>query len=380
MRILQVVQKPQRRGAETFAYQLTNGFQKRGNDVRIVYLYPVSGPSALPLGSEDRVLKGRYEHVFEVFPGWHPQLVRDLRKSILEFQPDIVQVNGARTVKYGALVRSMDQDSRWALIYRNIGDPKEWVRGALKGIFYRRFIIPRVNGIVAVSNNALKVLEEFYKPVVPMVVIPTGCDNSALVPSETRNRVREGFSTSFDSPVLVFVGSLTPEKRLDRLFRIVQKTRMEVPDVTVWLVGEGPLRSQLETQSKSLGIDKAVRFVGVQKDIASILTAADIFVMTSDTEGIPASLLEAGYCGLPSVTTRVGSIQECVRDGETGFLVDPQEEDRFSAVLVRLLMSQAERNKIGSQAKKWISENFAMDRIVQKYLDFYRSVRSEDKN
>jgi glycosyltransferase involved in cell wall biosynthesis len=380
MRILQVVQKPQRRGAEVFAYQLTNGFQRSGNDVRIVYLYPYSGPMALPLGAEDLVLDGRYEHFLEAFPGWHPKLVRDLRRNIHEFEPDIVQVNGARTVKYGALISRLNQDSRWALIYRNIGDPKEWVRGTLREIFYRRFIIPRVHGIVAVSNGALKVLKEFYKPVVPMVVIPTGFDNSALIPSKTRNKVREGFSTKNDCPVLIFVGSLTPEKRLDRLLRVVQKTRMDVPDVTVWMVGDGPLRAQLESESKNLGMESAVRFVGVQQDIASILTAADIFVMTSDTEGIPASVLEAGYCGLPAVATRVGSIQECVRDGETGFLVDPQEEEKFSAIVVRLLRSQEERNKIGIQAKKWITENFAMDQIVQKYLDFYRSVRSADKN
>lgn len=126
MRILQLVQKPQLRGAEMFASQLAQWLSNQGHVVRSVYLYPYSGPAGLPLRAEDRVLDGREQHPLETCPGWHLGLLLALLGAIRRFDPDVVQVNGARTVKYGALARSYHRGGHWCLVYRNTGTPRVW--------------------------------------------------------------------------------------------------------------------------------------------------------------------------------------------------------------------------------------------------------------
>ena len=380
MRILQVVQKPQRRGAEVFANQLTQRLIKKGCEASIVYLYNYSGPGTLSLGSEDRMLNGRQDHILERFPGWHPHLIIKLSRVIRDFQPDVIQLNGARTVKYGALVRFFHPQKNWVVIYRNIGDPGQWIRGSLKRAFYRKFLMPNIDGIIAVSHAALESIRGFYNPAGPIVRIPTGFDETDVVPGGTRTRVREQLDCNPDTPVLIYVGSLTQEKRVDRLLRIVRKVAEHLPELRVWLIGDGSMRQQLEGQSHDQRIDKNVRFLGTREDIASLLTAADLFVLTSDTEGIPASILEAAFLEVPALATRVGSISECIRDGETGFLIPPQEEDLFVVHILRLLNGPAEKAMLGKQARKWVQENFSMDLIASKYLDFYQNVLSRIRN
>jgi glycosyltransferase involved in cell wall biosynthesis len=97
-------------------------------------------------------------------------------------------------------------------------------------------------------------------------------------------------------------------------------------------------------------------------------------VSTSDTEGIPAVVLEAGFLGKPTIGMRVGGMPECVLDGDTGFLVPPGDEMALVHHLVRLARDPRERTRMGERAKAWMSEEFAMPRVGGVYLAFFSSL------
>lgn len=374
MRVLQVVQKPQRRGAEVFAFHLSNELRLQGYEVRVVYLYPYFGSEGLPLHANDCLLSGDEFHSFEKFPGVHPRLLNALLQQIKEFRPDVIQVNGGRAVKYGAFARFASRNGSWVLIYRNIGNPRDWVRSWYHRFFYKKIVMPQLDGVVGVSKATLQTVREFYDLSIPMVNIPRGVDPTALVPSKACDSVRYETRTARQAPVMLYVGSLTFEKRLDRLLRVFSNLRARLPEPHLWIVGDGPQRLELEQQAKSLIVYDAVRFLGVQPAVANYINAADLFVLTSDTEGIPGVLLEAGFLRLPVVATRVGGVHECVLNGETGQLVDPDNEEKLAEVIFHLLQNPLMRKSMGVKAQEWIRENFLMEGIAARYVDFYSQV------
>ncbi len=377
MRILQVVQKPQRRGAEVFALQLSAALRRLGQEVATAYLYPHQGPGALALGDGDLLLEGRESHPFERVPGVHPGLLRRLRRAIAEFRPDVVQLNGARTVKYGAYCRTNRGSRDFALVYRNIGSPRRWVRGGLRRWFYRRRVMPRIDGVVAVSRATLAELESFYGLTVPAQVIPNGVRVDAGGRGRNRRDFRESAGTPAEAPVLLYVGSLSAEKRLDRWLRVARRVRAEVPDLVLWLVGEGPEAALVEARAAELGLGGALRLLGARDDVTDAYRAADLFLLTSESEGMPAAVLEAGVHGVPVVAFRVGGLAECVVDGKTGVLVEPGDVDACAEAIVGLLRDTDRRARMGAMAREFCAAEFGIETVARRYLSFYRRVRDE---
>lgn len=374
-----MVQKPQRRGAEIFALQLSEELRRQGHEVRIAYLYPYDHAAALSLGSDDQVLDGQEDHPLEKAPGFHPALLSQLRRAIEAFGPDVVQANGSRTVKYGALARRLAPKGQWVLVYRNIGHPKDWMRGWHRRMIYRHLVMSQMDGVVGVSRTTLEAVIDFHRLTVPAVCIPVGVGAAALMPGRTRPQVRREMGTPSANPVVVSVGSLTREKRVDRMLRVMEHVIGEMPEAHLWLIGDGPSRDMLVQQAEGQGMRERVQFLGVQSDVASYLNAADLFLLTSDTEGIPGAVLEAGWLGLPVVATRVGGLPECVVERETGVLVDPDDEAGLAEATLTLLRGSDLRHQMGERARQRIRSLYGIESIAQQYLDFYRHVLSHDR-
>ena len=373
LKILQIVQKPQRRGAEVFALQLSQQLVWMGHEVTTTYLYRYEGEHRLPLADRDMMLEGDEHHYLERFPGVHPRLLWRLERLIEETRPDLVQVNGGRAVKYGAAVAARHRRRSWALIYRNIGQPQDWTSG-WRHALYSRLVMPNVDAVVGVSAITLRSVEDMYQLSVPMARIPCAVDSAIVVPTMARSTIRRQTNTPFDAPVVVWVGSLTSEKRVDRLLRVVDVVRHSIPDLHLWIVGGGPLRDSLEAGVKGSSLASCVRFLGVQDQVANYMNAGDLVTLTSDTEGMPAVLLEAGLLGLPVLATRVGGVPECVIDGQTGILVDRNDEDALAHAL-RDLMKQPEwRRRLGEAARVRVDRHFTMSRVAQQYASFYQQV------
>lgn len=374
MKILQLVQRPQRRGAEVFAHQLNQTLHSFGHEVRTIYLYAYSGESKLPVNNGDIVLDGNEAHFFERVPGVHPMLLRSLLKEINRFQPDIVQVNGARTVKYGAFARKASPQAKWRLVYRNIGNPKDWLSDPWRRWFYAQLVMPSIHGIIGISQVTLQGLHSVYDLNIPLVTIPNGIDPIPLAKAPTQQAARQQLGVPQGATILLFMGSLSTEKRPDRFLRIVHRLREHSLNVQGWLLGDGTLRADLEEQVQTLDLQEEIRFLGYQTEIAQYLSAADLLLLTSDTEGIPAVVLEAGFMGKPVIASRVGGLPECVQDTKTGFLVDPSDDQAFVNAVLQLCRNPQQRITMAQCAQEWVRSKFTIETVAQQYVDFFHQV------
>jgi glycosyltransferase involved in cell wall biosynthesis len=155
---------------------------------------------------------------------------------------------------------------------------------------------------------------------------------------------------------------------------VFAEVRTAMPSAVLWVVGDGRERPALVGELRELGVESATRLLGVRTDVANVLAAADLLLMTSDTEGTPGVVLEAALAGLPTVTTDVGGVSECVSDGVTGLLVAPDDEAGLAAATVRLLRDAPARDAMGAAAEAWVGERFDFEHVVDEYLDFYGEV------
>ena len=372
LRVLQLVQAPQRRGAEVFANDLSGALRRDGHHVRVLYLYGTADECPFPLQEGDAVLGGDVNHPFERTLGFHPGLLRRLRRRVAAFAPDIVQANGARTLKYAALAASAS-GRQWRLVYRNIGEPSQWMTNRRARFFYRAAVMRRVDGVVGVSNATLDDVRRVHGLAVPMRRLPRAVDLEAVVSHRSRASVRAELGTEPGSVVLALVGRLAPEKRPDRFVATVATVRRTRPDVVGWIVGAGPSEQAVGAAVEHAGAE-GFRVVGERSDVADVLAAADAVVITSDSEGIPGVVLEAAALGVPAVATDVGGVHECIRHGETGLLVPAGDDGALADAVLQMVDDPPQRASMGEKSRQLVEREFDIGSVSRHFVDFYRDL------
>jgi glycosyltransferase involved in cell wall biosynthesis len=152
--------------------------------------------------------------------------------------------------------------------------------------------------------------------------------------------------------------------------RIAAQIHQCMPDVEFLLVGDGSLRPELEQQAAALGLSDRAVFLGDRRDIPAVLASMDVAVLTSDSESLSNAILEAMAARLPVVAYNVGGNAELVND-QRGFLIDSENENIF-ANAIQLLLSDANlRKQKGENARRFVKENFGIDRMRRRYEDLY---------
>src|SRR5262249_18173295 len=140
------------------------------------------------------------------------------------------------------------------------------------------------------------------------------------------------------------------------------------------IAGEGELRPVLERQIKDHRLEKHVFLPGFRPDILSVHKAFDMFVMSSVTEGLGTSLLDAMACGKPVVATTAGGMPEVVVDGRTGFLVPPRNHEAMADAIVTLLRDESLRGRMGAAGAARVRDRFSAERMVQETVSVYQRV------
>jgi glycosyltransferase involved in cell wall biosynthesis len=140
------------------------------------------------------------------------------------------------------------------------------------------------------------------------------------------------------------------------------------------MVGDGPLRSELEAQAASLGILDRVVFTGARRDIPELLAAMDVFVMPSLYEGGPITVLEAMALAKPVVATPVGMVPEAITDGVSGLIVPPADSGALSRAVLSLLSDPELATRLGRNGRQVVTARFSPDALVDGVVDVYRSV------
>lgn len=163
---------------------------------------------------------------------------------------------------------------------------------------------------------------------------------------------------------VVTVARLAEIKQLDHLLQIAAKVKNQNSDFRVAIVGDGPLRDELEAHSRKLGIEKNVEFLGRRDDVPHILANSKIFALTSQSEGLSIALAEAMCCGLPGVVYNVGELKELVIDGQTGWLIPPGDIDTFSEKISDLINSHSRWEKLSAQAYERASKKNGLKNVA----------------
>jgi glycosyltransferase involved in cell wall biosynthesis len=168
-----------------------------------------------------------------------------------------------------------------------------------------------------------------------------------------------------------FIGRITQIKRPDRFLDVVSEVKKRGIDLDFFMAGDGEL---LEGYRKRISEqDLPVTVLGWQSDIEKVLSAADIVVLTSDNEGTPLSLIQAGMAGLPVVTTNVGSVPEIVLDGVTGIITELNIQEIANA-LEKLATDKALRKRFGLAAQEFTLANFGVQRLVHDHEELYKKL------
>lgn len=155
--------------------------------------------------------------------------------------------------------------------------------------------------------------------------------------------------------------------------RIAAQIHQRMPDVEFLLVGDGPLRTELEQQAAALGLGERAIFLGDRRDIPAVLASMDVAVLTSDSESLSNSILEAMAARLPVVAYNVGGNAELVND-KRGVLVAEKNETSFANAIYRLLSNPQLRKQQGDNARRFVLENFSLDRVRRRYENLYRAL------
>ncbi len=171
---------------------------------------------------------------------------------------------------------------------------------------------------------------------------------------------------------LLYVGRLEPVKNLEFLLRCFREAVAEAPEMHLWVVGDGTERRKLEEVTDELAIRSNVTFWGQQMDVAPFFASADAFVMSSVSEGLPMSLLQALSSRLPAVVTDVGGMAEVVRLAQAGVTVPVGDTKGMSEAFVRLATQTNEREAFADSAEAAFCAHFTLPVMVDRYSQLYR--------
>jgi glycosyltransferase involved in cell wall biosynthesis len=203
-------------------------------------------------------------------------------------------------------------------------------------------------------------------------VIYNGIDLDRLrVSREDTEQVRRQLGVTSDGRAIGILARLFPQKRHDVFLRAAAIIHQVMPDVKVSIVGDGPLRSQLENLSSELGLGERVVFFGEQKNVGAYLSALDIAVLPSETEGCSNSILEAMALGKPVVATEAGGNRELISDGETGLLVPLGDADALAHSVMKLLSNRSAAQEMGQKARQAVASRFSVENMVNQYQSLY---------
>jgi glycosyltransferase involved in cell wall biosynthesis len=348
-KVLVVSTSNRRRGAEVFAEDLFNGLPEHGWAVDAVSLTDGRSEAQVALDPLTTIPPNELGRM-------RIAVVRSLRRRLRNRVPDIVLANGGPTLRYAVLAT---RGLGLPLVYRAIGEPLYWVRDTL-AVTLNRALLRRTDAIFAVSNSTREQLLRMEGSLTGRV---------SVMYRGVGERFFEVEHTDHGGVLrILMVGNLSPEKDPATAVGALPL----VPDATLRLVGDGPLKESLRSEAQRLGVADRLEIVGPTDDVMPHLAWADVLLLTSLTEGLPGVLLEAGAAGLPSVATDVGGVREVIVDQLTGLIAE--RDVQALAASVRELEDPTRRSGMGREARRHVAERFRLADSVKRHSEALRGI------
>ena len=347
MRILQVITDTDRRGAQVFATDLSTAMSARGHEVETVAL----APGAQSPGLDVAVLGERQRGI---------RTLRTLRRRMSS--ADITIAHGSST---GLACALAGLGPGRPFVYRQISDTRFWAGSwprRLRVALYLR----TAKTIVALSPATRQAVHEhLWIPLERIFVVPNGVSASVFRPPTDGERAaaRTALDLPPDAFVALYIGALVREKGIDIAIEAVG----HLSGVTLAIAGGGPDQTRLHQLADQVD-DGRVKFLGTLDRPMDGYAAADVVVLPSLSESMPATLIEAGLCGLPVIATDTGSVGKIVVDRQTGLLVPVGDGARLRRAIVDLLDDREKRRSMGDAARCHCLDRFEIEVVAAEWL------------
>lgn len=359
MRILQIIQKPQLRGAEVFACQLSEELIKLGATVDVAYLY---SHSSFELDFKLKFISLQGEPSKR---GRDIKAYRTLAQTIDNGKYDLVQANASDTLKYSVFSKKLF-GWKTPIVYRNANKLTDFIRNPLHRIF-NRWLLGNCAYYISVSENCRQDLID---------LIPNARSRSKTITVGTYSysEIESPAEQGMQRPVIINVASLVPEKNHTFLIDIFDAYFKKHQRGSLWLVGDGRLKAQLMAKVEKLSLTPHITFWGSRKDVIKLLRQADMLVMPSLIEGLPAVILEALSAGTPVIASAVGGIPEVIKNGVNGFCVDGNETETYVKRIEQIDEDETLRDTLVKNGRDTFQSSYQMSVIANNFLSVYKSV------
>lgn len=297
---------------------------------------------------------------------------RQLRQLIKHGDYDIVQSHHEKSDLFNALLPLPAGCVRISN-RRDMGYKKS---GKLKWIF--RLLNSRYDSVIAPAQPILSELARTESlDSAKTLWIPNGVDTQKFQPlqeHDARRNLRRSLSLDDNAIAFGCIARMTAEKRHVDLIAAFAQVHARVPQARLFLMGDGPLKAEIQQQISTAGLAHAVILLGMRADIESVLPALDIGLLVSSTEGMSNAILEMAACGLPVIATSVGGNPSLVTADFNGMLVPACQPDLLAEAMTTLALAPGSRSTLGNAARSRIEREFSLDAMVRSFDKTYQQL------
>lgn len=302
-------------------------------------------------------------------------------EEVANFKLDIVHTQSPFTL--GLLAKHIARKQKVPFICTHHTDLPTWIKENMKS----KKILPRLaewwvekfsnqtDAVIAISSK-VKMAFEQMKVKKPIYVLPNCVDLKLFYKDKLGAAgLRKKYNITSEAKVLIYVGRLSREKNLIFLLQALAEILKERKDIFLFLVGSGYQMDELKKLAGDFDVLEHIRFAGfVPHDkVASYYNASDVFVMSSLSEIMPLTVLEAMACGLPAVVLDEAAFYDTIFDGENGFRVKEQQPKSFAKKVLELLSNHDLYYKFSTNAEK-IVQSFSQDNLTKKLIEIYQKI------
>lgn len=322
----------------------------------------------------DTLLKKEGIRVFylDKSDGFNPLIYLKLNRLIKELKPDLVHTH-LHILPYVIPVMAHNKINKTVHTIHNLADKEAgFFSRMINRLVFNKSVFP-VSIAESVTVSLKTVYGDYEYPLIKNGIIVENyvCDKK----NGTAWRKKQGFSK--DNFLFVCVARLSPQKNHRLLLEAFEKGAGNEKEARLLIVGDGELREELEMIASGFKSKDKIVFLGQRDDVSDILSASDVFVMTSDFEGNPLAVMEAMAAGKPVIVTKAGGTPELITHGKTGFLIDIGNKQQLVDAMKQVLARPKECRQIGERAGEYGREHFDARKMVQAYEQLYLSLLKE---
>lgn len=301
--------------------------------------------------------------------GPDPKLLFELYRLFKAFKPNIIHTH-LYVLRYTLLPSLLCKIPVMMHTVHNVADKEVDAPGKLihRAAFKFFKVYP-----VGISNTVSKTIEDLYK-IKDVPYIYNGVPVEKYYhSSENRQKLRRLLNISDNEFVVIHIGRFSPQKNHKLLIEAFSLVVSQTPHARLMLVGDGELRGEIEAFANVKGVADKVQFLGVRKDVPELLSVSDLFVLSSDWEGVPLVILEAMAAAKPVVATAVGGVPELITDGLNGLLVKSNNVDALSTAMLKIISNIMLAQEMAKRGHEIVKKTFDASVMAKKYEAVYEN-------